>query len=88
MRPARVSIYVARAALVLSASACSAVLGIEEAHVDPSLEQAALGVTPDDSMSQASGPANTVGAVCKPFDNAARLTRMVGGTLTPLPGGD
>jgi hypothetical protein len=67
------------ACVVLAATAaCSSTLGIDDAHLDPS-----LGTKAGDS--KLTTPAS--GAVCKPFDNQARLENLLpDGGLMPLPG--
>jgi hypothetical protein len=65
---------------LLAITACSSALGIEDAHVDP-------------SFSPQPGKASVVktkdagsGAVCKAFDNHARLANLMpDGSLAPLP---
>jgi hypothetical protein len=85
-------------ALLLSA-ACAPVLGIDEAHVDPSLARAAdAGAhesgTPDAGAGSEGGncgspltpPSTFACTICKPFDNAKRLNNLLpDGGLLPLP---
>jgi len=74
-----VSFRFALIACALAAGACSSAFGIDDAHVDPSLSAPPAG----QSSTKESGKP----AVCKTFDNAARLEHLLpDGGLTPLPG--
>ena len=62
----------------LAAGACSSAFGIDDAHVDPSLSSPPANQT---STKETGKP-----AVCKTFDNAARLEHLLpDGGLAPLP---
>jgi len=65
-------------ACALLAGACSSAFGIDDAHVDPSLSAPPEGQT---ATKESDEP-----AVCKAFDNAARLENLLpDGGLMPLP---
>ncbi len=73
------SFRLAFVACAFAAGACSSAFGIDEAHVDPSLS------APGDAQTSTKGTDKP--AVCKAFDNAARLEHLgPDGGLTPLPG--
>ena len=82
VRPPR-ALSVALATLVLAAGllpGCLQVLGIEEAELDPGLDEDLGGAA------QLTGGDDSEGGVCEHFDNASRLGNLLpDGSLRPLP---